>query len=93
MSSRQYRDKLMMISSSHFPFSFLSLLFEYFFFLFFWFARSYKCDQYVTQDNKKEDLETIRKLLFRAQTVDETASTTRSGRVIRPPVKILTNNE
>ena len=55
--------------------------------------QSYVCDGYVANDNKKEELEALRKLLDHAQTADESISTTRSGKIIRPPPKLLTSIE
>lgn len=57
------------------------------------YCHCYDCDGYVSNDNKKEELETLRKLLDHAQTVDELTSTTRSGRVIRAPPKIQSTKE
>lgn len=51
------------------------------------------CDGYVSNDNKKEDLEALRKLLEKAQNADESMSTTRSGKVIRPLPRIQNSIE
>lgn len=57
------------------------------------YCHCYVCDGYVCNDNQKEELETLRTLLDNAQNIDESMSTTRSGRIIRPPPKILTSCE
>lgn len=57
------------------------------------YCHCYKCDGYVCNDNKKEELETLRQLLENAQTADESTSTTRSGRIIRALPKIQSTKE